>query len=599
MAKIKITDEELVKYVMDARKRAKYFRDAYQEDIDKCVNNYNCVHPQEWKAKEKWATRVFIPLAYKNVEVAASLLGKMLFSQKDFFEITGFNPEEDDLREALKDFVVHLLQKGNFYNIAMLALKESCITSTSFLKTVDVSKGKNDFTLHFLPRTFYDVMIDPSVSTYWVNSRFIIDEYERDISDIISNPIYDYGKKHLDDIKKNTETSKNFSEENRKAMDRVQDAGIDVTYKPHYVLEFHGKVKDPETQEDVEMIVTICDEKWVIRRDEVEDEEDRAYDVIRVNPIPKQFYGAGLVLKDLDIQELANGVINLWMDNWKLSAMKMVAVDPAGDVKWDTVKFEPGAIWEVAKNAISPIEVGIAVDGLAALGILDQLSQETSGITKTAQGQSTPGTDETLGEVQLKLSRSDTRFVNIAKFIEAEFLGRFIKKVINYTIKNCPQSYVDKIMGFREEKRKLPVPVIGDVVQQAQNLVNKVFRIRRLDLDHIRKNYGQKGAEVALDFHPIGISRFSSKGEEQARYKELIQAILSNETLGMLFDVKKTIKRGFQSMGFENIGDLMKSDEDLDEILAQMQGAQQPQGRAPGMNVPPAQTPEQMQGGMI
>lgn len=600
MPKISITDEDLVKYVLEAKRRAEEFRNAYTAQFDERVNAYNCKHPEEWEKKEKWQTRVFIPLEHKNVEVGTAMLGKMLFSQKDFFEIAGFNPEEDDLRESLKDFVVHLLQKGNFYNIAMLALKEACITSTSFLKTIDVSKDKNDFTLNFIPRTVYDVLIDPSVSMYWVNSRYKIDQFERDVSDIISNPLYEYGKKYFEDIKKNVYTNKNFAELNRKALEDVRDNPIDATYKPHFLLEFHGKVKDPVTQEDVDMIVTVCDDKFIIRRDELEEDED-AYDVIRVNPIPKQFYGTGLIGKDLDVQKLANGVINLWMDNWKLSAMKMMAVDPAGDVRWDTIRFEPAAIWQAAKTAVTPIDVGVAVDGLNALGILDQLSQETTGLTKTAQGASSPGADETLGEVQIKLARSDARFVNIAKFIEAEFLGRFIKKVVTYTIQNCPQPYVDKVMGFKEVERKIPIPVVGDIVQQAQNFVNKVFKIRRLDLEHIRNNYGKKGKEVALDFYPIGISRFSIKADEQARYKELLMGVLGNESLGMMFDVRKTIKRCFQRMGFDDISDLLKSDEEIEKILASIQEGQmappQSQGMPQGMQMP--QQPQQQSTGMM
>jgi hypothetical protein len=237
---IKMSDEELVKYVITARSRAKTFRDSCQEEVDKAIEHYNCTHPSEWDKKEDWQSKIFMPMAFKNVEVGASMLSKMLFSQKDFFETTGFDPEEVDQRDALTEFIVHLLQKGNFYNIATLALKEACITSTCFLKTIDVSKGKKDFTLNFIPRTFHDIYVDPSIAVYWVNSRFILDEYERDISEIITSKIYGYGKQYFDDIKKFTSTGKSFSGEQRNALDNLQEAGSDETYKPHILTEFHG-----------------------------------------------------------------------------------------------------------------------------------------------------------------------------------------------------------------------------------------------------------------------------------------------------------------------------------------------------------------------
>jgi len=573
--KIKMSDEELVDYVVTARNRGKSFRDNFQEDVDKCVENYNCTHPSEWSKKEDWQSKIFIPLAYKNVEVGSAMMAKMLIAQKDFFEISGFDPEENDLREALAEFVVHVLQKGNYYNIVALALKEASIASTCFIKTVDVSKDKNDFTLNFIPRTFHDVVIDPSVSFYWTNSRFVVDEYEKDIADIISNPIYNYGKKYFEDIKGHTSESKSIAGQNRDTLENISEAGADATYKPHSVIEFHGKVKDPETQEDVEMVLTVCDERWLIRKEEV-DETERAYDVIRVNPIPKQFYGAGLVRRDNDIQTLANGVVNLWFDNWKLSAMKMIAVDPAGDVKWETVKFGPANIWEVGKGAITPIEVGMPVDGMAALGILDQISQETTGVTKVSQGQQTPGSDETLGEVQIKLSRSDARFVQMAKFIEAEFLGSHIKKVINYIIKNCPQEYVNKIMGFKTVTRKIL-------------FMDKKVRTPRLDLEFIRKNYGK---DVALDFRPIGISRFMNQSDEQARYKELLQAVLANETLGMMFDIKKLVKRSLHALGFEEIDQIMRSEDELEALMTQMTGGQPQMPQGGGMPAMPGEMPQ-------
>jgi hypothetical protein len=593
---IKLTDEELVKYVVTARDRAKTFRDNYQEEIDDCIDHYNCTHPSEWSKKEDWQSKIFMPMAFKNVEVGASMLTKMLFSQKDFFEITGFDPEENDQRDALKDFIVHVLQKGNFYNIGALAIKEACITSTCFLKTIDVSKNKKDFTLNFIPRTFHDIYVDPSVAFYWINTRFVVDEYERDISDIITNKIYKYGEKYFEDIKKFTAAEKSFSGEQRKALENISDNGADETYKPHVLTEFHGKVKDPETQEDVEMILTVCDDKWLIRKDEV-DEDDRPYDAIRVNPIPKQFYGAGLIRKNIDIEKLMNGVINLWFDNWKLSVMKIIGVDPAGNVKWETIKIEPAAIWEAAKNALYPIEFGVPVNGVDVLGVLDQISQEVTGITKTAQGQSSPSADETLGEVQLKLSRSDDRFMQMAKFIEAEFIGRFIKKVINYTIKNCPQEYVDKIMGYRKVTRKVPIPLVGEILQGAQNFINQVFKVKRLDLDYIREHY--KG-DFALDFQPIGISRFANKSDELARYRELLQAVLANPQLAAMFDLKKLVKQTMRAMGFDDISDLMKTEEEIDEAMAPK--PQQPttpdMGAAMGGVMPPMPMNQPLMGGM-
>ncbi len=560
----KISDEELVNYVVAAKIRAKAFRDNFQADVDDCVEQYNCTHPDEWDKKEDWQSKIFIPMAYKNVEVGSSLLIKMLFSQKDFFEIFGVSEEEEDLRDALKEFIVHLLQKGNFYNVAALAMKEAGTTSTCFIKTIDVSENKSDFTLNFIPRTFYDVLIDPSISFYWINSRFVIDEYEKDISDILTSDLYTYGKKYFDKLKAGgANENTNTSDEKRRTLDGINKAQADRTYKPVKIIEFHGKVKNPDTQEDQEMMLTVANDKYLIRKEFVK-ESERPYDVIRVNPVAKQFYGTGLVKNTRDIQEVSNSVLNLWMDNWKLAVMKMVIAGNDGDVNWDTVEIRPGAVWQGNPNSIKPIDMGMPVNGMDVLGTLDMIAQETYGISKVAQGQATPGADETLGEVQIKLSRSDNRFLQMGKFIEAEFLGRFIKKIINYTIDNCPQSYIDKVMGFKEINRNIP---IVDPIRGVLGMEKKKLKVRKLDIEYLRKN-----RDIALDFKPIGISRFMYQAEEQTRFKELLQGVLSNDILMAVFDIKKVIVRTLQANGFEDVESLMRSEEEVNKIIDQLGG---------------------------
>lgn len=578
---INLTDDELVQYVIQAKKRGKDFRDNYLDKVNSCIEHYNCTHPDSWGTKEAWQSKIFIPQAYKNVEVGSSMLVKMLLGQKDFFEVFGFDDDEEDIRDALTEFTVHVLQKGNFYNVASLAIKEACITSTCFFKTVDVSKGKGDFTLNFIPRPFHNVYIDPSVSTYWINARFKIDEYEKDVSEIIDSDLYTYGKKYFDEIIQSSKTSESKAE--REVSDGQTQVGEDQTYQPHTLLEFHGKVKDPETKKDVNMLLAVIDERWLVRKEVVDEDED-SYDVIRVNPVPTEFYGTGLIEKDLDVQKLMNGVINLWFDNWKLSVMKMFMADPDGNIKWETVKIKPGQVIKAGKNALTPIEMGMPVSGMDILGVLDQISQEVTGVSKVAQGQSSPSADETLGEIQLKLSRSDARFVQIAKFIEAEFLGKMIKKIISYIIKKCPQSYVDKIMGTR----KVTKNILG---------FKKEFKVKRLDLEYIRK---QK--DLDLDFQPIGISRFSNKADEQAKYEKLLAATLQSEQLGMMVDIKKLFKKTLQVTGFDNI-DFLYTEDEMTEMMNNLQAPQgTPQGAGlgvpPSNPVPPQGIPPQMQGGM-
>lgn len=560
-----MNDQWLVDYVIEAKKRGREFQDNFREKADQCVEHYNCTKPEAWKKKEKWQSQIYIPQAYKNVEVGASMLVKMLLSQKDFFEITGFDPDEHDLREGLSDFIVHVLQKANFYNIAALGIKEACITSTCFMKMLDVSEGPEDFTINVIPRTFYDVMIDPSISTYWVNARFKVDDYEKDVSEIITSKLYKYGKQYFEEIKDSSMRSEQKMQ--REALDKQTQTSQDVTYEPHVLSEFVGMVKNPDTKEDEYMFLSVVDDKWLVRKDKIDKEED-PYDVIRVNPIPKQFYGTGLIEKNLDIENLMNGTINLWFDNWKLAVMKMLHVDPTGDVQWETIKIGPAQVLKAAKGAITPIEFGVPVDGMGALGILDQIAQEVTGITKTAQGQSTPATDETLGEVELKLARSDARFLQTAKFIEAEYLGRFLKKLAKYIVEKAPQKYVDKIMGHK-------------IVTRSFLGIKRQIKTKRLDLDFIRKNK----KDVTLDFQPIGISRFANKAEDQARHERLLKGVLENDTLGTLTDVQKLYKRTLQVMGFENL-DFLRTEDELDDQINNLEGRPQQGAGASGAPVP-------------
>jgi len=87
------------------------------------------------------------------------------------------------------------------------------------------------------------VLVDPSVAFYWINSRFVIDEYEKDIADILESDLYTYGKPHFEELKKGgANENTNLGEERRKILDGINNTGSDKTYKPVSIAEFHGKV---------------------------------------------------------------------------------------------------------------------------------------------------------------------------------------------------------------------------------------------------------------------------------------------------------------------------------------------------------------------
>jgi len=114
------------------------------------------------------------------------------------------------------------------------------------------------------------------------------------------------------------------------------------------------RFKDPDTQKDVEMLLTVANDKYLIQK-EIVKEDERPYDVIRVNPNAKQFYGAGLIKNTRAVSETANSVINLWMDNWKLAVMQMVAVDKMQTLTGIQLRLSPRQFGIVILKRLSPL----------------------------------------------------------------------------------------------------------------------------------------------------------------------------------------------------------------------------------------------------
>jgi hypothetical protein len=287
-------------------------------------------------------------------------------------------------------------------------------------------------------------------------------------------------------------------------------------------------------------------------------------------------------------------MINLGFDSLKISSMDIIMLDETKVKDPNSIKYKPLAVWKLKDINAAKIQrqpVSAISDIINGLNLIDQLDQDASGITRQAQGAqnlSGAGTStDTLGEYQLKIAAIDQRFLDQGRFIENDYIIPLIKIIFKVILNPelFSQDKVNRILGFKEIDDLQNVPEQDPVTGGTRNITKVVGKIKvlKLDIEKLRKR-----GEAAYDFKAIGITQFTDKLETIEKLKQALQVALSNPTLTAMTKIDVLWKKLFQISDIEDYDELLRTKDEIKELLSQQQG---PQMRQPNMPMP-------QQGGM-
>jgi len=580
-------EDELLSYVNDCHKRGDDYRTKFKARWDEIEAQLRCEHPEAWSKKEDWQTKVFVPQQSKTSETAQAYLDKMLFGNKRFYGIQGVEERDKEEEAAIEELYDNLMDRGNFFIENDFVLNEACSgPGTSFLKII-CNPQQNG--LIFSWRSAYNLTFDPSCGHKLENAKWIIDEYKRPLQDLITNVQSGksiYKKEAVQALIDAAEDSGRSLAD--KALAIVKgfdgtDVAIDPNYKEVNLVEYWGIIKSNGESEKSnstfeEKIVTVGNGKVVLRNDKNE-YGFKPFFSCRIKPRKYDFYGLGFLDNVVDLQELTNSLINLGFDSLKMCSMDIALIDATKVKDPASIQYRPMATWLLKGN---PREsVLLTRQGISALGevirgltVLDQFNQEATGVLRQVQGapQLSGGSNETLGEYQAKLSMIDNRFLKIARFIERDYIEPVLHGIfrILFNPKFFNQAVVDRIIGTKEVIVAQD-PISGQPIKQ---------NFPKLDFNKIVKQ-----GEMGYDFSAYGMTQFSKSLETLQKLKELLAIVVKTPQLQILFNIKELVKRTLRAAEIQDFEDLMKSEEEMKNIMAQIysgqQGGQPQPGQAP------------------
>lgn len=585
-------DADIIAYVNECQQAGDKYRRQFKTRWDDIEAQIRCEHPEAWSKKEDWQSKVFVPQQSKTSETAQAYLDKMLFGSKRFYGIQGVEERDKEEEQAIEDLFDNVLNRGNFYIENDFILNEaSSGPGTSFIKLL-CNPQRTGIT--FTWRSVYNLTFDPACGHKLENAKWIIDEYKRPLQDLINNVGGEkslYSKEAIQALLDDAEDAgRSLSEQALVTVKGIDgtEVSIDPKYKEVNLVEYWGSIKDSDKKYS-EKLVTVANGRIKLR-DVPNEYGFKPFFACRIKPRKYDFYGLGFLDNVTDLQELTNSLVNLGFDSLKMCSMDVAIVDVTKIKNPASIEYRPMAIWEMKGN---PREsVLLTRQGISALGevirgltVLDQFNQEATGVLRQVQGapQLGGGGSETLGEYQAKLAMIDNRFLKIARFIERDYIEPLLVGIfrILFNPKFFSQGMVDRIIGTKEVTIGQD-PLTGEPMKQA---------VSKLDFNKI----AQQG-EMGYDFSANGMTQFSKSLETLQKLKELLQIVVSTPQLQILFNIKELVKRTLRAAEIQDYEDLMKSEDEIKNIMGQIYSGQQGgQGAPPNSPNPSSPAGPQVQ----
>lgn len=580
-----LDDKELLTTIDEMWTSAKKYRDTFSDAWSEITDQINLNEPADWALKEEWQTKIMTPEQFKIAETATSNIMSMLFGTDKFFGVLGVDDMDKMKVTYLLKFMMILLREGNFFQQNGYAMHEAVELGTSFIKRL-VNKKKQSIDFSF--RTVKDIVFDPESYTSFENCKFVIEEYDMNVFDIVKTERF--SKNGINTLLKNLQ--RNSNPKSKDLLSIISSEGdsnfkLESKYQVVTLREFWGYLPVKKTKTVDGEPVDFIDHEWrtittVAGENIILINAKSAYDKVPYERIicrrrRDHAYGYGFCYHLRGMQNYINSLINLGFDSTKISSMPIMKKDGSGIKDESTIEIKPLAVWDMKENRMDAAEVvnfqvNSMPDALMSIQQADTIIQDASGINRYAQGADTlfGKGEEALGQTQLKLQSMQRRMLKISKEMAEDYVIPLINSIFNIiTSKEFVgmfQKKADRCIGTYLE----PNPVFIQGIQSGINYnvlleqgIQPQVEISKLDLRNLGK--------MNLDFTPLALTNYIQKTEQLERINQLLQMVSTNPTLAPFVNIDATMNRWAAMQEIDDYKELFTTKQQRQEALGMLQ----------------------------
>lgn len=585
--------------------------DSKHQKWDRYERNYHSIYDPNMKAKkESWQSTMFIPYSVTNVEVIVSSLFKLLLGKRDPLRFDPRETGDEFQAELHSDILRYEIDMADFNIEFGKCLKELGIYGSSFMKFYWSKVEENRRIINPVRRGFYGTakslirgeFASPSdvVGLKEENAIVLVEDRCRAESVHIRDIFLEPNSKHMERvvhrqkditygelvrlsnmknqdgnplidkdsvaILRDKKESDSFELDTRTVQ--IELGNSDPTLprtdydKKHTLFEFWGPI--PRKWVDLDLA------------EDTEEERKKAEEMVpgkiliasgdyylsseeNPNPIPKppfvqhdyikcgQTYGKGICELIEGLQEEANEIRNLRVDNVVLSMNKIFVVVEKYLRDPDEVRSVPGGVIRLkgnemndARNAIMALDIPpTELGSYKETAELERQIQETTAANRVTTMGAPSGQNETLGGMELARQAAYDRFAVYA-FMIGQSLREDALWIMSLSYQNSGPDRNRQILG------EVPIEMFPD------QWMPRWMAYKPLPPHEIVKRYNLKITDI------FGMENRQQKAQQLASYGQLVASMLPG------FDARPLLHK----LGYYN----EFSKDEVDEILKPIQG---------------------------
>ena len=450
--KVGESDEEIVRYIQSCKKEAdeasKERRTAWKELWSLFQNK------QDYKAKQDWQSKAFVPKLWMKVERASAEVKRALlqieklfkFAQDDELEVQ--EAEKEKVREEIarqeKKFK-RKIDKSNLANVYAEMSKAAFLLGLGVPKVLWSSEKKNV--------TFEDVNIlnlytSPDFKPFQDDRpKYVIEEKEMDLATFkrMAKKVNKKAGSSIYDMSIINTIEEDFKETEKTAKERTQrgiSQHIPVSKKV-LLWEFWGDII-PKEGDDIKenQLIVVANKKHKVRHQDNPFSHKKPpyiWSFPLVYP-HRGIAGTSLIEPTAKLQYIFNNILNMFVDNLNFTVNKMYEFNPNILMNPENVlNVYPGKTIPVQSSGNEPALREVVTspafrDAVAGLEIVGREIDEGTAVAEFLTGM--PGRKpKTLGEVEIKTAEQKGLFDIIARDLEKNS----IKPLLEMSYSLCVQ----------------------------------------------------------------------------------------------------------------------------------------------------------------
>ena len=380
------------------------------------------------------------------------------------------------------------------------------VDGSKILKGVEVDEVVADYP-SFEVLSVFDVYPDPNARDYWtmdwvIEKKLVDKQTLKDMLEIDGFKL-PRGVK-IDELKGYV-----ITDAEKPNTDRAGAHYETYTEDYYLITEFWGR--------DGELIITLNNSYIIYDGGNFFDHQQIPYIPYRVNRPPLEFYGLGLILPIMSLQEELNALRSQRRDNIDLAMNTMFTVKETSPLAGTDIIFKPGATLEVQdQDDIRQLQfhdvtqVAVQETGLVEIDI-----KRAIGISEYIEGQVVPGMNKTASGVMAMQNMALSRIQEHIDTLETEVIGVLAEQFASLMKQNFNSdeiiTVVDETNTAQEDIQVTPEDILVDVDYEAEqgstSPANKELRIQNalttfqiVTMPQITQALNMEGKDINYEF---------------------------------------------------------------------------------------------------